>query len=69
MSLLREIFGPSSKEVWRQLSCEIGGNFIDGGFWKGDIVTARVKDWMVTMDTYTVSTGKSRGYEAKDYSG
>jgi len=59
MGLLREIFGPSQDEVWRLLSSEIGGEFIDGGFWKGDIVTARVKDWMVTMDTYRVSTGKS----------
>ncbi len=37
----------------------MGGEFLDGGFWKGDIVTARVKDWIVTMDTYRVSTGKS----------
>jgi hypothetical protein len=37
----------------------MGGEFIDGGFWKGDKVIARVKDWIVTMDTYTVSTGKS----------
>jgi len=59
MGLLRGLFGPSQDDIWRLLSNEIGGEFIDGGFWKGDIVTARVKDWMVTMDTYTVSTGKS----------
>ena len=59
MGLLRQLFGPSQDEVWRQLSREMGGEFLDGGFWKGDIVTARVKDWIVTMDTYRVSTGKS----------
>ncbi|MDP6154952.1 MAG: DUF3137 domain-containing protein [Candidatus Thermoplasmatota archaeon] len=59
MGLLRQLFGPSQDEVWGKLSSEMGGEFIDGGFWKGDKVIARVKDWIVTMDTYTVSTGKS----------
>ena len=59
MSLLRQIFGPSRDEVWRQLCAEIGADFIEGGFWKGNKVQARVKEWIVTLDTYTVSTGKS----------
>ena len=26
-------FGPSKDEVWRQLSQEIGAEFVEGGFW------------------------------------
>jgi hypothetical protein len=59
MGLLRQIFGPSQDEVWKQLCSEIGAEFVEGGFWRGDKVQARVKEWTVTLDTYTVSTGKS----------
>ena len=59
MSILRQIFGPSQEEVWRQLCSEIGAEFVAGGFWRGNKVQARVKEWTVTLDTYTVSTGKS----------
>ncbi len=52
-------FGPSKEEVWRQLSEEIGAEFVEGGFWKGNKVQAHVKPWTITLDTYTVSTGKS----------
>jgi hypothetical protein len=59
MSILRQIFGPSQEEVWRQLCSEIGAEFVEGGFWRGNKVQARVKEWTVTLDTYTVSTSKS----------
>jgi hypothetical protein len=59
MGLLRNVFGPSKEEVWRQLCQEIGADFVEGGFWKGDKVQARVGDWSVTLDTYTVSAGKT----------
>lgn len=59
MGLMRDIFGPSKEEVWTQLCNEIGGEFINGGFWKGDKVTARTGEWTIILDTYTVSTGKS----------
>jgi len=59
MGILRQIFGPSQDEVWRQLCNEIGAEFVEGGFWKGDKVQARVGEWTVTLDTYTVSTGKT----------
>jgi hypothetical protein len=45
--------------MWRQLSAEIGGQFVDGGFWKGDKVQATHGPWMITLDTYTVSNGKN----------
>ncbi len=56
---LRKIFGANKEEVWQQLCKEIGADFIDGGVWKGDKVIARIQEWTITLDTYTVSTGKS----------
>ncbi len=52
-------FGPSKDEVWRQLSEEIGAEFVEGGFWKGSKVQAHVGPWTVTLDTYTESSDKS----------
>ena len=52
-------FGPSKDEVWRQLSQEIGAEFVEGGFWKGSKVQAHVGPWTVTLDTYTVITEHS----------
>jgi hypothetical protein len=59
LGFLRELFGPSTDEVWQQLSREIGADYDDGGFWRGGKVEAHVGSWTVTLDTYTVSTGKS----------
>lgn len=53
------LFGPSREEIWRQLSQEIGGELIEGGFWKQGKVQARHGSWTVTLDNYTVSTGHS----------
>lgn len=55
MSFLKRVFGPSQDEVWRQLSKEIGAEFAPGGVVKPAKVKARVRDWTVTLDTYTVS--------------
>jgi hypothetical protein len=59
MNLLKRIFGPRQIDVWKQLSDELGGTFVKGGFFKTNRVEARVGKWTVTLDTYTVSTGKS----------
>src|SRR6267154_2804680 len=59
MSILRSIFGPSRKEIWRQFCDQTGSNYVDGGFWKGDKVEATHGPWTVTLDTYAVSTGKA----------
>ncbi|QHV93673.1 DUF3137 domain-containing protein [Spirosoma endbachense] len=59
MSLLRKLFGPYKDEAWGQLADEINADFIDGGFWKGSKVQATVKEWTITLDTYTVSNGKT----------
>jgi hypothetical protein len=59
MGLLREIFGPSKDEVWQSLSEQMGSEFIKGGFFGKTKVVAHKNDWVITLDTYTVSTGKS----------
>lgn len=59
MSLLRSIFGPSQEEIWSQFANEIGADFINEGFWKAKKVVARFENWVVTLDTYTQSTGKT----------
>lgn len=59
MSLLRDIFGPSQKEIWQQLANQIGGIFSDAGFFGKRKVLVRVKQWTITLDTYTVSNGKT----------
>ncbi len=59
MSMLRMMFGPSRAEVWSRVASRVGGRYEDGGFWGKDRVTAEVGEWTVTLDTYTVSTGKS----------
>lgn len=53
------VFGPSKKEVWKQLADEINADYVNRGFWGGDRVEAHVDHWIVVLDTYTVSTGKS----------
>jgi hypothetical protein len=56
---LRNLFGPSREEMWQQLCREIGADFVDGGFWRGDKVEAHHQGWTITLDTYAVSTGHS----------
>jgi len=52
-------FGPSKDEVWRQLSQEIGAEFVEGGLWKGNKVQLHVKPWTISLDTYTVNSQHS----------
>jgi hypothetical protein len=53
------IFGPSKKEVWKQLSEEINANYIAGSILKESRIEYKHKNWTIYLDTYTVSTGKS----------
>ncbi len=52
-------FGPSKNEVWRQLSQEIGAEFVEGGFRKGNKVQVHVGPWTITLDMYAVTTQHS----------
>jgi hypothetical protein len=53
------IFGPSRKEVWKQLSEEINADYFEGNFFEGPRIEYKHKNWTIYLDTYTVSTGKS----------
>lgn len=53
------MFGPSQKDIWRQLSAETQASFVEGGFLKSDKVQATHGQWTVTLDKYVVSTGKA----------
>lgn len=54
MRLRRRLFGPHQDEIWKQLSSELGATFVEGSFWKGSKVQAQAKEWVITLDTYTV---------------
>ncbi len=59
MRILRQVFGPSKEEMWSQLSRETGAEYQPGGFFKEGKVILTHREWQITLDTYTVSTGKS----------
>lgn len=59
MSFLKGVFGPSKDDVWSQLAEELGGEFIKGGVFKPSLVQVAFKNWVITLDTYTVSHGKT----------
>lgn len=59
MGFLKKVFGSNRDEIWRQLSDEIGGEFVEGSFTKSSRVKVQIKEWVVTLDTFTVSTGNS----------
>jgi hypothetical protein len=57
MGFLRQVFGPSKKEIWQRLAQEIGAHY-EENFWKGAKVQATYGEWTITLDTYVVNTGK-----------
>jgi len=59
MGVLRDIFGPSKREIWEQLARDMNINFEQVGLLTADRVVAGYGEWTITLDTYTVSTGKS----------
>jgi hypothetical protein len=67
MGFLRQLFGPSKEEIWRQLASEIGAQYVDGGFWKGDKVQAQHGQWTITLDTYTVSHSDGKTSSSTTY--
>ena len=58
MGVLRQVFGPSKEEIWSQLSREIGAEYQEGGFFKEGKIVLSHREWEITLDTYTVHTGK-----------
>jgi len=58
MGAYRRMFGPSQREIWRKLSEEMNGRFLQGGFAKGDKVQVSHGEWTLTLDKFAVHTGK-----------
>jgi hypothetical protein len=67
MGLLRQLFGPSREEIWRQLCSEIDAQYVEGGFWKGDKVQAHHEQWTITLDSYTVSQSTGETHSSTTY--
>ena len=51
MSKRKSIFGHSKDEIWGQIATDIGGEFIEGGFWGKDVLidSAYEDDPQVTL--------------------
>jgi hypothetical protein len=59
MGVLRQWFGPSKAEIWRQLASEIGAEFVEGKFTKSERIVAKHAKWTVTLDTFVVMAGNT----------
>lgn len=57
--MLRALFGPSKAEIWSQMAADIGADYIEGGWFKGDGVIYQHGEWKLVLDTYTVRSDKS----------
>jgi len=59
MGFLNSVFGESKDVIWSQIAAEIGGEYIDGGFWGKDKLSYQHGQWEVLLDTYTVNSNNS----------
>ncbi len=59
MNFLKKAFGSSKKEIWSQIADEIGGEFLDHGFWKTDALIYRHKEWQLVLDTFSRQAGNN----------
>ena len=60
MGLLRSIFGPSKDEIWSQIAADVGGEYVNDGFWKSGVLRYQHGEWECLLDTYTVSSGNNQ---------
>ena len=59
MSFFKKIFGPTKAEVWAEFATDMGGEIGVGGFWGEKHVKFRYKNWVLVLDTFTRSHGKT----------
>jgi hypothetical protein len=59
MSILRRWFGPSRREIWRQVSEAVDGRLVQGSFGQKDRIQATHGEWTFTLDTHVVPIGKT----------
>lgn len=45
--------------AWRQFADELGAGFVEGGLFGSSKVQAHFKNWAITLDTFSVSSGDS----------
>ena len=58
--MLRSIFGPSKDEIWSQMAKDIGGEYIDAGFWStDDALKYRHGEWEILLDTSSAGDSMS----------
>lgn len=58
MGILRDIFGPSHREIWAGVAKTIGGTFHDGGLFGRSEVKYPFGPWEMVLDTYTSGAGQ-----------
>ena len=56
---MKKFFKNSKPEIWNKISNEIGAEYKKGSFLKSDVLEFNYKEWIITLDNYTVSTGNS----------
>ncbi|MES2518091.1 MAG: hypothetical protein V4585_08290 [Bacteroidota bacterium] len=59
MSQFSNIVESNVKKNWQLLAQEIGGVFVDGGFWNKDKVILKYGKTKIVLGTHTINTGKS----------
>ena len=59
MGLWRDLFGPGQNEVWGGIAKEIGADYTEAGWLQRGRIDLHRDNFIITLDTYTVSTGKS----------
>lgn len=59
MGLWRNIFGPGQNEVWGGIAKEINAAYTPGDWMHMGRIDLHRENCIITLDTYTVSTGKS----------
>ena len=59
MGTLRRWFGPSASEIWRQVSAEIHGRFVEGSFGTEERIQATHGGWILTLDKHVVPAGRT----------
>jgi len=57
--MLRGLFGPSKAEIWSQIAADIGADYIEGGWFKGNGVVYQHGEWKLVLDTYTVQSNNN----------
>ena len=64
---LRGAFTPSKEPIWTQIAEEIGGSYVEGGFWGKDVLHFRHGDWEILLDTFTRTSSSKHGTRVRHY--